>query len=243
MKTVLILGATSEIALAVARRLAEAGYGLQLAGRDREALQRAASDLALRFSIPVQVLTVDVLDFNSHADFWKGLDPEPFGIVCAAGYLGDQIAAQSDQAEARRIIDTNLTGCVSLLSLAANRLEECGEGFIVGISSVAGDRGRASNYFYGAAKAGFSAYLSGLRNRFGRTAIKVVTVKPGFVATRMTEGLKLPARLTATPEEVAADIVRALRKGHDVVYTRWFWRWIMMAIIHLPDVLFKRMRL
>jgi decaprenylphospho-beta-D-erythro-pentofuranosid-2-ulose 2-reductase len=243
MKNVLILGATSDIALAVARGLAQRGYALQLAGRDRESLGRAAADLELRFSVPTRALYLDVLDFDSHAGFWAELDPKPYGIVCAAGYLGDQVRGQSDFAEARRIIDTNLTGCISLLNLAAQHLENSGKGFIIGISSVAGDRGRAANYLYGAAKAGVSAYLSGLRNRFGKTGVKVITVKPGFVATRMTEGLDLPARLTATPEQGAADILRALDKGRGVVYTRWFWRFIMLVIVHLPEVIFKRSRL
>jgi decaprenylphospho-beta-D-erythro-pentofuranosid-2-ulose 2-reductase len=243
MRTVLILGATSDIALAVARGLARNGYGLLLAGRDQDAVNKAATDLTLRFSVPVQGLALDVLDFDSHAEFWDGLDRKPVGVVCAVGYLGDQAKAQSDISETRCIIDTNLTGCVSLLNLAADHLERCGEGFIIGISSVAGDRGRAANYLYGAAKAGFSAYLSGLRNRLGRTGIKVITVKPGFVATRMTEGLNLPARLTATPEQTAADILRALEKGRQVVYTRWFWRIIMLVIVHLPERIFKRIML
>ena len=124
----------------------------------------------------------------------------------------------------------------------AERFEERGSGTLVGISSVAGERGRAANYFYGSAKAGFTAFLSGLRNRCAASGVHVVTVKPGFVRTRMTEAMQLPALLTATPEEVAVAVDRAVRRRRDVVYVRRIWRFISLVLRTVPEPLFKRMR-
>lgn len=127
------------------------------------------------------------------------------------------------------------------MNVIANEYEQNKNGFIVGISSVAGDRGRKSNYIYGSAKAAFSAYLSGLRNRLHDANVQVLTVKPGFVNTQMTKGMELPEKLTAQPEEVARDIYAAQKKGKDVLYTRWFWRWIMLIIRNIPEFQFKKM--
>ncbi|MCI5178285.1 MAG: SDR family NAD(P)-dependent oxidoreductase [Candidatus Electrothrix sp. AW3_4] len=151
--------------------------------------------------------------------------------------------AQSSFSEAQQIIDTNYTGIVSLLNIIADDFEQRKTGFIVGISSVAGDRGRASNYVYGSAKAAFTAYLAGLRNRLHETGVQVLTVKPGFVATKMTAGMDLPARLTAQPEEVAEDIYTAQQKGKNVLYTKWMWKWVMMVIKSIPEWKFKRLNL
>ena len=138
---------------------------------------------------------------------------------------------------------TNYIGPALLMGALAGRFEERGSGVLVGVSSVAGDRGRATNYVYGSAKAGFTAFLSGLRNRLARTGVHVITVKPGFVRTRMTEGMDLPARLTATPDEVAAAVVEAIRRRRDVVYVRRVWRLIMLIVRALPEPLFKRLRI
>lgn len=245
MSTTLILGAGSDIALATADALAARGHNLVLAGRDTEALDREADNLSLRHGVGVQAVAFDVLD-EGYGAFWDGLDPQPDGVVCAIGHLGDESHAQADPEEARRTLETNFNGVVAILDEAARRFAAAGTGFIIALSSVAGDRGRASNYHYGAAKAGLTTYLSGLRNRFateGPHGVRVITVKPGFVATRMTAGMDLPARLTATPEQAARDMVRALEGRRDVVYIRWFWRWIMAIITHLPEPLFKRTRL
>ncbi len=244
-RQVLILGGTSEIALALAAALASRDFGLILAGRDSAALEREAKDIELRYEVPVTVAHFEALDPDSHADFWQSLQPAPQGVVCATGLLGDHNDARRDFDHARRILDTNLTGCISVLDQAARHFEQAGEGFIIGISSVAGDRGRASNYYYGAAKAGFSTYLSGLRNHFASTGsrVRVITVKPGFVATRMTAHHDTPALLTAHPEQTARDIMRALQGRRDVIYTRWYWRWIMLIIRLLPETIFKRTKL
>ncbi len=243
MNWLLVLGARSDIARATARLFAKQGFALYLAGRDLPELEKDAADLSLRFEIPARAIGFDALDLDSHQDIYDGLDPRPEGVLCAVGYLGDQKKAQHDPAEARRILETNLNGPVSMLNIVARDLERRGRGFVIGISSVAGDRGRASNQFYGCAKAGFSAYLSGLRNRLAPAGVRVLTVKPGFVKTAMTEGMDLPPLLCATPEQAARDILRAWRKGKDVAYTRWFWKWIMKLIVGIPERIFKRMKL
>lgn len=214
-----------------------------LAGRDPETLSADASDLKIRYKVNAESLKFDAVDFESHPGFWDGIRQKPSVVVCVFGYLGDQKESERNWTEARKALDTNFTGAVSILNIVANDFEQQKNGVIIGISSVAGDRGRMSNYIYGSAKAGFTAYLSGLRSRLSKSGVHVVTVKPGFVATRMTENLNLPAAVTATPDQVAADIFRAHRSSKSVVYSRWFWRYIMLAIIHIPEFVFRKMKL
>jgi len=240
---ILVLGATSDIALAVAHEYARHGYHLYLAAREPEKLEADITDLRVRYRTEVRSVLFDVLDFPSHEKFYKNLSPPPSGVVCAIGYLGSQVLGKNDFIEVQRTIDTNFTGCVSILNIVANDFEERTRGFIVAISSAAGDRGRKTNYHYGSAKSGLSAYLSGLRNRLHNAGVKVLTVKPGFVNTRMTAGMKLSPLLTAEPQEVARDIFTAQQKGRDVIYTKWFWRLIMFLIIHVPEKFFKRLSL
>ena len=155
-------------------------------------------------------------------------------------FFGEQEKAQNDFEEAQKIINTNYTGVVSILNIIVNDFEKHKKGFIVGISSVAGDRGRKSNFIYGSAKAAFTTYLSGLRNRLFKSNVHVMTVKPGFVATKMTEGLDLPTKLTAQTEEVAQDIFKAQQKGNNVIYTKWFWKYILLIIKNIPEFMFKK---
>ena len=242
-RSILILGASSDIARAIAKKFASEGWDLLLAGRDPELLSRDAADLKLRYAVDAKSLKFDALDFDSHVAFWSGIDPEPSAVSCVFGYLGDQKVSERNWDETRKAIDTNYTGAVSILNIIANDYESRKEGLIIGVSSVAGDRGRMSNYIYGSAKAGFTAYLSGLRGRLSKSGVKVLTVKPGFVATRMTENLNLPPALTATPEKVAADIYRAYENGKPVIYTKWFWKWIMLVIVHIPERIFQKLKL
>jgi len=239
----LILGATSDIARALARRFADAGCPLTLAGRDSRRLDADAADLHLRYGIPVHVAECDALRPETHAAFMAGLDPAPDIVACVFGYLGDAARARSDGTEAATILATNFTGAVSLLDRAAELLEARGRGGIIGISSVAGDRGRQSNYHYGSAKAGFTAYLAGLRNRLHRSGVHVLTVKPGYVHTRMTEGMTLPGALTAQPDEVADAVFRAWKRRRNVIYVRPVWRLVMLVLRHIPESLFKRLSL
>jgi hypothetical protein len=162
-------------------------------------------------------------------------------VVLSFGYLGDQLKAEDEFKEAQNIIDSNFVGAVSILEPIAADFEKRGHGLIIGISSVAGERGRRSNYFYGAAKGALTIYLSGLRSRLSKRKIRVITVLPGFIQTKMTEHLELPERLSAKPEEVADDIYRAYKKGKDIIYTKWFWKWIMAVIKSIPEKIFKRL--
>ena len=240
----LVLGANSDIGLAIARKFSQAeGAHLYLASRDVERLKRKASDLEIRFGITCVPLYFDALDYSAHKSFYDRLDPKPDGVVMAFGYLGKQQEAQLDFVEAKRIIDTNFLGAVSILEHIAADFETRGRGFVIGIGSVAGDRGRRSNYIYGSAKGALGVYLSGLRGRLYEGGVRVLTVLPGFTRTKMTEGMNLPRPLTAEPAEVAEDVYRAYKKGKDVVYTRWLWKWIMMIVKTLPESIFKRMKL
>ncbi len=240
MSYVLIIGAKSDIAKATARKYAENGYNLYLAARKSHELEEFANDINIRTQKNVKCVDLDILDYASHEAFLDALEEMPLGVISAVGYLGEQEKAQSDFIETQKIIDTNYTGVVSLINIIANHFEKRKSGFIVGISSVAGDRGRKSNYVYGSAKAALTAYLSGLRNRLHDANVYVLTVKPGFVETKMTEGMDLPKKLTAQPEEVADDIYKAQQKKKSLLYTKWMWRWIMMIIKSIPEFQFKK---
>jgi len=241
MSYVLIIGAKSDIAKATAREYAKNGYDLYLAARSSNELEEFAKDIITRTQQTVKLVELDILDYQSHQAFYDHLEEKPLGVISAVGYLGNQKKAQSDFNEAKKIINTNYTGVVSLFNIIADDFEKRRSGFMVGISSVAGDRGRKSNYIYGSAKAALTAYLSGLRNRLYDAQVHVLTVKPGFVATKMTEDMDLPEKLTAQPEEVATDIYNAQQKGTNVLYTKWMWKWVMMIIKMIPEWKFKGM--
>lgn len=240
---VLILGANSDMAKATARRFASVGYNIQLASRNIEELKKESEHIRVKYRVETQEFLFDALNFDSHADFYTKLNEKPSGVVVAFGILGDEKNARRDFPAAKTIIDTNYTGAVSILEIVAADFERRRWGFIVGISSVAGDRGRQSNYLYGSAKAGFSAYLGGLRHRLFATGVSVLTVKPGFVHTKMTRELDLPEKLTATPEEVAEKIFSGVKKKKNTVYVKPVWMLIMSIIIHLPEWIFKRTKL
>ncbi len=240
---VLILGARSDLGLAVAHEFAAKGHPLQLALRRPEEFETARTDLELRYNVPVSLHGFDALAPETHAAFIDSLPELPEIVVCAVGLLGDQIDSERDMAAAIRVIRSNYEGPASILGLVANRFDQRGSGQIVGISSVAGQRGRASNYVYGSAKAGYTAFLSGLRNRLARRGIHVLTVLPGFVATRMTEGMDLPRRLTCQPEDVARAISRGLERRRNVIYVRPIWRLVMAIIAAIPEPIFKKTRI
>lgn len=240
---VLVVGGTSDIGRAIALKLARAGCDLQLAARDPVRLEAEADDIRVRTRVAVTEHPCDVLREEAGVALIDTLDPCPDVAVCVVGLLGDQRESECDVDVAERVMWTNYVGPALLMGALAGRFEKRGSGVLVGVSSVAGDRGRATNYVYGSAKAGFTAFLSGLRNRLARTGVHVVTVKPGFVRTRMTEDLDLPALLTAAPEEVAAAVVEAIRRRRDVVYVRRVWRLIMLIVRLLPERVFKRLRM
>lgn len=243
MPTLLVLGAASDIARAVAVKFARNGFDLYLAGRNIDELEKDAADISIRQSVNATAVQFDALDYDNHVNFYQNLNPRPDGLLFAVGYLGDQRTSQSDFAETQKVIHTNFTGVVSICNIAADDFEARKEGFVIGISSVAGDRGRTSNYIYGSAKAAITTYLSGLRGRLSRVGVEVLTVKPGFVNTRMTKDLDLPKMLVGEPEQVANEIYKAWKKKKPVVYTRWYWKYIMLIIKYIPDFIFKKMNL
>jgi short-subunit dehydrogenase len=243
--TVLVLGATSRIAQRVAHVYARSGEAVFVAARDSGEAERIAADLRVRYGATVAAAALDALDFDRHgafvADVARAMGPVDVGVV-ACGEMGEQAASEHDFAAARRVIDVNYTGAVSLCEALAAHMEARGRGSIVGIGSVAGDRGRQSNYFYGSAKGAFALYLQGLRNRLHKRGVHVLTVKPGFVDTRMTWGLRTRIPV-ATPEAAAEAIVAAQRRRKDVLYYPPFWRLVMGAIRAVPEPVFKRLSL
>ncbi|HEX8818712.1 MAG TPA: SDR family oxidoreductase [Archangium sp.] len=245
MKKVLVLGATSAIAQATVRLLAARGASLYLVGRNAERLDAVAKDARTRGAARVESEALDLDELSRHealveraATALGGLD----GALLAHGILGDQKAAEQSFSETEKVLRTNFLSAVSLLTPLANRFETQKSGTLVVISSVAGDRGRQSNYVYGASKGALSVFLQGLRNRLARSGVAVVTVKPGFVDTPMTADLKKNA-LFASPEKVARGIVRAADQGRNEVYLPGFWRLIMFIIRSIPEPVFKRMKL
>jgi short-subunit dehydrogenase len=243
MSTVLIIGATSDIGYAIAKRFAAANYGVQLAGRNTDHLKPMESDIHIKYNVPCSIHSFDAIDFKAHQTFFELLIPKPDVAVYVAGYMNDNEKAFSDWNEALNTINVNYTGAVSVLNIIAGSYAARGAGTIVGISSVAGNRGRQSNYIYGSAKAGFTAYLSGLRNRLYHHNVHVMTVLPGFVKTKMTSELNLPKLLTAQPDEVAAVVYNGVKKKKNIVYVKWFWRWIMLIITSIPEAIFKKKKL
>jgi decaprenylphospho-beta-D-erythro-pentofuranosid-2-ulose 2-reductase len=242
-ENVLILGATSDMAIAIARQLATEGYAITLAGRSTERLSAMEGDLRVRYKAQVASAYFDALDFSSHQSFYDTLADKPDVVICVFGMLGEQPEAETDWQHCHDIINSNYTGAVSILNIIANDFERRRHGVIVGISSVAGERGRQSNYIYGSAKAGFTVYLSGLRNRMFRHNVHVLTVKPGFVKTKMIENISTPGMLTASPKTVASKISRAIVQKKNTLYVLPVWSLIMCVIRMIPETVFKRLKL
>lgn len=243
MPSVLILGATSDMGFATAKKFAAQQYNIQLAGRNLQALAPLQSDVQIRYGVTCSTHLFDAMDFNSHAAFYTSLTEKPDIVICVVGYMNDNEKVAASQEETLRTLHTNYTGPVNILNIIAADFARQKKGTIVGISSVAGLRGRQSNYIYGSAKAGFTAYLSGLRNKLFHDGVHVVTVLPGFVNTKMTADLNLPKLLTAQPEDVANVIYTAVKKKKNIVYVKWFWRWIMCIIVNVPEFIFKKKKL
>ncbi len=242
-RPVLILGARSDMALAIAHSFAKEGHPVQLAARNPDDLEAARNDLQVRYSVDVSLHAFDALDTAGFEGFLDALPALPHIAVCAVGLMGEQAENETDSAAATQVLRANFEGPALIFAALANRFAERGSGTLVGISSVAGDRGRATNYVYGSAKAGFTAFLSGLRNRLAEHGVHVVTVLPGFVATKMTEDLDLPAKLTAQPEEVGEAVYRAVKSKRNVIYVRKIW-WLVMAIIrNIPEMIFKKLKI
>ena len=241
MKPVLILGAKSDIAKATAEFYAKNGWDLYLAGRNViTELSSFSGQLKDDYGCEIKLYDLDILVFKSHMDFFKSFQQKPDGVICFIGLLGDQQKSEMDFNETETVIDSNFTGIVSLLNIFANYFEEKEEGFIVAVSSVAGDRGRKSNYTYGSAKAALTTYLSGLRNRLSPKNVHVMTVIPGFVETKMTKNLDLPGLITVSPNYVGKKIFKMQQKRVDRFYVPGYWFFIMFIIKLIPEQIFKK---
>lgn len=240
-ETWLILGATSSMARALARSLADRGAGLLLAGRDLEDLETTAADCAFRGAGFARAMAFDARDPEGFAALEAALAEAPgsANVAVFVGSMPAQTEIDADPAMVDGVVQDSFTGPARLLTLLAPQVE-ARQGCVVGVGSVAGDRGRVGNYVYGAAKAGFATYMSGLRNRLTRAGAHAVTVKPGFVDTAMTWGL--PGMfLVAPPDSVAASILKAVAKKRNVIYTPFFWRGIMTIIRAVPEPIFKKL--
>jgi len=245
MRRVLLVGATSSIAEATARRLAAAGARLFLVARNADKLRAIADDLRLRGAAQVETYVMDATEYDRHAAMLAAAEEALGGLetaLIAHGSLPDQKACEASFKLTRGEIETNALSVISLLTHLANRFEQQRHGTIAVISSVAGDRGRQSNYVYGTAKGAVTLFLQGLRNRLHPAGVRVITIKPGFVDTPMTVAFPKGA-LWVSPDVVARAIVSAIEKGKDVLYTPWFWRPIMFCLRAIPAALFKRLRL
>ncbi len=243
-----LVGASSAVAVSLARRLATRGWSLHLLGRDSWRLEELAADLRVRGATSVSCGEFDAADVMGIPDVFAAavaaLPGSLDGVIVCHGLLPDEAGRLPDAAEIRATIDVNFTSVAVFLSLAAEVLAARRRGFLAAISSVAGDRGRQSNFCYGSAKAGLTAWLSGLRNRLHAAGIRVLTIKPGVIDSPMTAGLAVgPKALMTTPDVVAADIERSILRGRDVIYTPWFWRPIMAIIRAIPEPVFKRLKL
>ncbi|MEP9378941.1 SDR family oxidoreductase [Aquabacter sp. CN5-332] len=245
-RRVAIFGATSDIAAAYARRCAEARARLVLVGRDMAGLERLAADLKVRGAPEVIVRGADFTETGQLADVAEGAW-SAFGgldvVLIAYGSLPVQERLNSDPAEAEAALKLNFVSPALLANLLAARFEAARAGTIAVITSVAGDRGRQSNYGYGAAKAGLQTFLEGLRHRLYASGVNVLDIRPGFVATKMTAHLPQGGPLWAAPEKVAADIAAAVEKRAAVLYTPWFWKGIMTIVRGLPRPIFHRSKL
>jgi short-subunit dehydrogenase len=243
--SVLILGATSRIAQQLAHRYAAAGHGVYVAARDEAEAAHIAADLRVRHQVRTAAGPFDAQDFASHGALVEAAEVAlgPIEVaVLAFGAMGDQGGSEANFESARQVIEVNYTGAVSVCEAIARGMVERGAGSIIGISSVAGDRGRQSNYMYGSAKGAFTLYLQGLRNRLFKQGVHVMTVKLGFVDTRMTFGMQTGIPI-ASPEKVAAAIHHGHQRRVDSLYYPRFWKGIMGVIKVIPEQAFKRLNL
>ena len=240
----IILGSTSEVAQAFVEKVLTAGEKfpkIYLVTSSRETTERFAQHIDVKFLQPSEIVELDLTQEINYSVF-ENVDSDL--LFCATGYLG--LGTEDglyDDKNTEKIIDINYAKLVPVINYFAKKMESKRSGNIIALSSVAGDRGRQSNFIYGSAKAAFTAYLSGLRNYLFSKKVHVMTVKPGFMETKMTEGLPLNPKLTATPKQAAECIYKAYKKQKNIVYVLPIWRLIMLIIIHIPEFIFKKLKL
>jgi len=246
MQHILIIGATSAIAEATARLYAKQGATLYLIARNKTRLETIAADLKIRGASSVSIAEFDATNFERHQKLLdnahKALGTIDIALI-AHGTLGDQKACEIGPETTLHELQTNALSTISILTILATTMEKQKKGTLAVISSVAGDRGRPSNYVYGTAKAAVTTFCEGLSARLFKSGVHVITIKPGIVDTPMTADMDMPPILVAQPIQIAFDIIKAIEKKKDVLYTPWFWKYVMIGIIHLPRKAFKKLSL
>lgn len=234
------MAAKSDVSRSLANRFAKSGYNIQLAAREIDTLFAEKEKIEKDYGVAVSLHEFNALETENHEKFLDHLPELPTIAICAVGLMGHQNESQNDQVIAAHVIRSNFEGPATILASIANRFEKRGSGIIVGVSSVAGERGRATNYVYGSSKAGFTAFLSGLRNRLAHKGVHVITVLPGYIDTKMLQGLNPPKQLTAQTDDLAEVIFCAILRRKNIVYYKRVWRLIMLLIKLLPEPFFKR---
>ncbi|MFK7730777.1 MAG: SDR family oxidoreductase [Pseudomonadales bacterium] len=245
-QSIVIFGATSAVGQEVARLHAQREEHLILVARNESALAIVRDDLLARGAISVHALHADLADVRCHEalrDRIDGVDSKPARYYVFYGVLPDQKACEESVELTLSALNTNFSSVVSLLTPIVQQMEKQRSGALITVSSVAGDRGRQSNYTYGAAKGGLSLWMQGVRNRLSDAGCTVLNVKPGFIDTPMTAEIEKGGPLWAQPADVAQDIVKAADKGKSEIYTPWFWRVIMLIIKSIPEFIFKKLKL
>ena len=240
---ILIIGGNSDIGFEIAKEFYKNNNNnLYLTTQPNKKITKDINQLK-NHKNRLKLIKFDLLEFSNHKKFYNTLDPKPDLVICSAGMFlnSEQILSNFELKE--KMINTNFTGYASILDIIIDDFKRKNNGCIIGISSVAGDRGRASNYMYGSTKSAFSSYLSGLRNSLKKFNINIITIKPGFVRTKMTSNIKMNKYLTATPEKVAKDVHKAWKRKRDIVYTPWYWKYIIIIIKIIPEKIFKKMNL
>ena len=232
---ILIMGAKGDIARELAKLYAKNGNNLILSGRNIEQLEELKKDLE-QYNIEIALKELDITDFNIFPKFIKSLPPSPKGFIFITG--SNPKNASENVTKCLNTIHVNYTGPMLMINQILCEIESFKKGFIIGVSSVAGERGRQKNYIYGSAKSAFSTYLSGLRQRLNNKYIHVMTVHPGFVKTKMTKNIETIKFLTAEPDEVANDIYNSTN-GKEIVYSKWYWKYIMLIIRIYPNSFLK----
>ncbi len=240
---VLIFGATSDIAQELAKQYAQRKADVTLLGIDTSLLAPFKSDLEIRYNVKVQLVEFDILNYSAPDVSLINLIDSSDVSIMLIGYLGNQNKADENDNELLRIINLNYAKVVEVINQIQRIYVNKKSGLIAGVSSVAGDRGKQSNFAYGSAKAGLSVYLDGLRNRLYPKGIHVLTIKPGFMATKMTENMDLPKPLTASPKVAAKVIINAIDKKKNKIYINWIWKYLMMVIKTIPEPIFKKMKM
>tara|TARA_B100000519_G_scaffold145816_1_gene126653 strand:+ start:9979 stop:10716 length:738 start_codon:yes stop_codon:yes gene_type:complete len=242
--TVIIIGAKSDIAKAAAIQFAKNDFDLLLVGRDvTSELNQFGQSITEEYGQEVILQNLDIIDKQATNLFLNGVKIIPNGVVSFVGLLGEHQKAINDPGYAETIFKSNFNAIVPIINFFAKQFENQSSGFIIGVSSVSSVRGRKSNYYYGAAKAGFTTYLSGLRNHLYEKNVQVITVLPGYVDTKMTKRMDLPKWLTVSPEFVGRKIFNAYRNKKDIIYVPGIWKIIMGIISFIPERIFKRLNL